>query len=198
MPFTFDSTPGGAAANSYASVDDAKDYFAGRVTITEWDDADDPTRQSLLVMATRVIDMYFSGTRTFIVDEGEHPGYFRVGPRWTGTPSTSTQALAGPRIGMLNRNGFAIDPAVIPVELKQATAELAGQLAKADITLDNLNTIQGITSVRAGSVAVAFKNMGIVTTKMIPDAVWFMIPGSWYLDEYVDSAYGPPSFEVIL
>jgi hypothetical protein len=70
---------------------------------------------------------------------------------------------------------------VIPAALKEATAEFAGQLGSTDRTLDNDVIVQGITSVKAGSVAVTFKNE--INPQVIPDAVYNLMPQSWLTDE---------------
>lgn len=97
---------------------------------------------------------------------------------------------------MFDRNGNAISSLVIPDDLKDAVAELAGQLAIEDRTLDNDVAVQGITSVRAGSVSVGFKSSGIMSSKMIPDAVMFQLVPSWITDEFYEPAQSP-IFEVL-
>lgn len=192
MALTLVATPGAANANSYPTLEEATAYFEGRSTVQEWEDAD--SKEALLVMATRAIDMLLApGGRTLI--SGASP-YFRVRPHWTGAPATAAQALAWPRIGMTNRNGFPIAENIVPQELKDAVSEFAGQLSKADRTLDNSVAVQGITSVKAGSVAVTFKNDGILTTKVIPDAVLFLLVPSWMTDEVIEGAYSA-QFEVM-
>jgi hypothetical protein len=73
--------------------------------------------------------------------------------------------------------------------LKNAVAELALQLLQSDLTQDNAISVQGITSLRAGPVSLTFKDS--IDTKVIPDAVWALLPPSWFTDaviEYVNSA----------
>jgi hypothetical protein len=95
---------------------------------------------------------------------------------------------------MFDQNGFAISPAVIPQTLKDATAELAGQLGIQDRTLDNDVIIQGIKSVRAGSVGVSFKDD--IMAQVIPDFVYNMIPITWLTEETYEPAI-PAIFDVI-
>jgi hypothetical protein len=180
MPPTVDVTPGSADANSYVTVEEAQAYFDGRIAIPEWTDSE--VKDALVIMATTVIDNMFSGVK--VVNKDVDPPFMWVLPRWTGVPTdAAVQALAWPRIGMVNRNGAPIPPDVIPRDLKRATAELAGQLARTDLTIDNDVAVQGIKSVSAGSVSVAFRDAGIATTRMIPDAVMMMLVPSWYTDE---------------
>lgn len=190
MSLTLVATPGAANANSYATLAEAESYYEGRSPVAAWEDAD--SQEALLVMATRVIDVYFSGQRVRV---DAKPPYFRIGPRWTGAPVDSVQALAWPRTGMLSRNGFALASDAIPKELKDATAELAIQLALADRTLDNKAAVQGIASASAGPVSVSFRD-GALITKLLPDIVAFMIPYTWYSEEYIEGI-SSFDFEVI-
>jgi hypothetical protein len=97
---------------------------------------------------------------------------------WYGYPTDAIQALLWPRGGMLERNGWEyVDIHTIPTELKQATSEFARQLLVSDRTGDSDVETQGITSVRAGSVAVTFKDS--VFSKAVPDAVFNLIPANW-------------------
>jgi len=78
---------------------------------------------------------------------------------------------------------------VVPADLKDATAELAGALGTTDTTLDSDIIIQGITSLKAGSVSMSFKDM--IEKHVLPDMIWNMMPSSWFTDEvysYVNSA----------
>jgi hypothetical protein len=83
---------------------------------------------------------------------------------------------------------------IIPQDLKEATAEMAGQLGNADRTLDNDVIVQGLTSVRAGSVALTFKDM--IETRVLPDAVWDLMPPSWFTAEVITPAW-PALFDVV-
>lgn len=184
------STPGASNANSYPDVAWANDYFANRrlPLPTAWEDIDNP--EASLIMATRTLNKMLGKSVVFnkAVGYGRsyQPPYFLVGSTWTGLPATTTQALPWPRIGMFDANGFPIDPTVIPDDLKDATCELAGQLNIQDRTLDNENTISGVTEVRAGSVGVKFKND--IELKVLPDAVENLLVQSWMtIEEYVSA-----------
>lgn len=87
---------------------------------------------------------------------------------------------------MYTRNNVLIASNVIPQELKNATAELAGQLAIGDRTLDNDVIAQGLTSVKAGSVALTFKDS--FEFDVIPGAVWNLLVQSWLTDELIEPA----------
>lgn len=188
-----DASVGGVASNSYATAVEATTYFSERLPLTPpWEDADNP--EAALIMATRVLDAMAMPGKTFIPASGGAPAHFRQRPQWTGAPASTTQRLAWPRTGMYDANGNAIASTVLPRALKEALAELAGQLVVADTTLDNDVSVKGITSIRAGSVSLSFKDS--IAAKVIPDAVLNLMPPSWLTAEvisYPDTA----EFEVI-
>jgi hypothetical protein len=179
---TIIATPGASNANSYLTLAEATTYYSTRLFTDNWDNSDDQT--VALIMATRVLDYMAVAHRRLV--RMDKVSYYITDPAWTGAPATSTQALAWPRTGMYDRLGRAILSTVIPQELKDATAELAGQLSKADRTLDNDVIVQGLKSVKAGSVALEFNEY--IQTYVIPDAVWALMPDSWFTDELIEPA----------
>ena len=176
---TIVATPGASNANSYETKAEADNYFANeRLPLTPpWDDASDP--EVALIMATRVLNSMATPHKTLVIRDAQR--YYLTARQWTGAPASTTQKLAWPRTGMFDRNGNAIPSTVIPQELKDAQSELAGQLLGSDTTLDNTITVQGVSSVKAGSVSVAFKDN--IATYTLPDAVWALLPPSWFTDE---------------
>lgn len=192
MPLILNATPGASDANSYLTLLEAKDYFAMRLPLAGWDDADN--QSMLLIMATRILDAISSPLKTLMPPLGRAGAYYRVRPEWTGKAATTTQRLAWPRIGMFDRNGNPIDPAVIPLDLKYAVAEFAGQLGVADRTLDNDVIVQGLTAIRAGSVSLSFASD--ITPQVLPDAVYNLMPLSWLTDELYQAVQSA-SFEML-
>lgn len=181
MP-TIDATVGGAASNSYELLSDANTYFDERLPLaTPWVASGDATIRAL-IMATRVLDAMSSAHR--VLRRVGNADFYYTSRRWTGAPATATQRLAWPRIGMFDAAGNAIPSTVIPQALKDAESELAGQLLMADTTLDNVIAVSGITSVKAGSVSVSFKND--IAAHVLPDAVLNLMPPSWFFDELVE------------
>jgi hypothetical protein len=191
MP-TIIATPAAANANSYETYAEANAYFADRIPITPpWVASGN---EAYLITATRMLDMLARPFKTLVPQQGGVPAYYRVRRQWTGAPSTTTQRLAWPRAGMFDGNGNAIDPAAIPRELKDAESELAGYLLKADRTLENDVIAQGITSLRAGSVSLAFKDN--LVQQAIPQAVYDILPVGWLTDELVVPALAA-QFDVV-
>jgi len=186
MPVTINATPADPNANSYETHDEANAYFESRLPIVPpWLASGEV---AALVMATRVLDAGLRPQRLFVPASAGHDAYYRVRRTWSGLPATTTQRLAWPRVGMKDQNGNAIPDTVIPYALKEAQSELAGQLLKGDRTLDNDIIVQGITSLRAGPVSLSFKDSGLFA-QVIPDAVWDLMPPSWFINEYFEPVY---------
>lgn len=184
MPSAIDATVGGAAANSYELLAEATTYFDDRLPLDPpWSEDDSGIRA--LLMATRGLEQFATPARLLIPESNGIAPYYRVARQWTGQPATTTQRLSWPRIGMYDRNGNEIPSNVIPIELKWAESEFAGQLRKADRTLDNDVIVQGLTSVKAGSVALTFKNQ--IFAQPIPDAVIGLLVPGWLTDEIIES-----------
>lgn len=178
------ATPGASNANSYETVNEAQAYFDTRLPVAEWTAASSGLKETLLIMGTRVLDSMAIPHRRMYRDS--RSTYYITSRAWTGAPATSTQALAWPRTGMFDALGRAIDPSIIPQALKDALSELAGQLAKGDRTADNDVIVQGLTGIRAGSVSLNFKDT--IWPQVIPDAVWNLMPASWFTDELYEPA----------
>lgn len=184
---TIVATPGASNANSFATEAEVNTYYSERgLAVAEWEDADDPT--ALIIHACRLLVAMFSPLRKLIRAAKPSDSYYLIRPTWTGAVATTTQSLPWPRTGMYDRNGNEIGSTIIPQALKDAQAEFAIQLARADRTIDNDVALQGITAVRAGSVSVSFKSAGIDTTVILPDVVWNLLVPSWLTDEKIEYA----------
>lgn len=136
------TTPGASNANSFATVAEFKTYRDNRLpAVAAVSAATDPQIEAALIVAARDLGTYF---------------------QWTGTAVDDVQALTWPRIGMLTRNGFAIPTSgstSITIDLKNAQCEWAFQLlAGANFTADDEAAKAGLSSVKAGSVALSFQS----------------------------------------
>lgn len=155
---TIVSTPGSANANSYATVEEATAYHDTRLHADVWADAGTSDRTKALIMATRLLDTMYD---------------------WAAFPTDAVQALQWPRNGVLAANQLEVVPAhEIPVELKNATAELARQLLVSDRTLNSDQVDLGLTSLKAGPVAMTFRETGVEPV-VVPDAVRHLLPPWW-------------------
>lgn len=180
-----DATATSPTANSFLTIDEFNTYLDGRIGGSVIRAFPDAVKERLLITATKVLSYYLSGMRVFIAEGPNIAAHYETSAAWTGTPTSTTQPLPWPRVGMFNINGGAIPSDVFPIELKDATAELAFQLYTKDSTLDNQVSVKGITSIKAGSVALTFGS-AIASTKVLPDAVLFMLVRSWLTDVVYD------------
>jgi DnaT-like ssDNA binding protein len=194
MPVTIIATPGASDANSFCTLAEANAYFDTRLPLDPpWVTSGD-TSARLLIMATRILCSMVVARKTIRYDSRGVP-YYYTSRAWTGTIDSDTQALAWGRKGMFDRYSRPMTDGIIPQDLKDAESELAGQLAIADRTLDNDIVTQGITSIKAGSVALTFKD--IVEAHVLPDAVINLMPPSWMTDEIIDYGVNPMIFQAI-
>ncbi len=178
MAITLVETPGGASANTYATLVEAKTFLTARLGTDDWDNADDDTRSTALAQAAWLLDAVYS--RNAIVDGKLYGQNFtNVILGWTGTATDAVQALCWPRNGMFTRNGFAIANTIIPQELKNAQAEFARQLITKDTSVDNDVKVQGINSIKAGPVSLSFNKD--IDIKTVPDVVMYLLVNSWYV-----------------
>lgn len=108
-------------ANSYVTTAEASAYFSvDRVFAATWDAYG--LQDELLQWATRVIDQKV---------------------RWKGIKSVDASALRWPRSNMVDRDHAFVDTAVVPVQVKQATLEMAKWLLTHDATAgQNVNYLQ--------------------------------------------------------
>lgn len=98
------TTPGAADANSYNSVLEAEAYIATLTYAKGWPTSNEGIEAVLIQAATRMNTLGLKGTRA---------------------ASEEDQALAFPRSGLYDRDGFAIASNVIPRAVKTAHIELA-------------------------------------------------------------------------
>jgi hypothetical protein len=159
MPVSaIDTTAGSATANAYVTIAVADQYDLDRVAVgTTWSAATTPAKTSAILWATMLMDRLWT---------------------WDGYPTDAIQALQWPRGAILKPNGWEyVDIHVIPIELQRATAEYARQLMVSDRTADSDVETQGIASIKAGPVAINFKES--VYAKQVPDIVINLIPPGW-------------------
>lgn len=144
-----DPTPGGKAADTYATLAEFNAYAAARLPAVTWfATATDAQKEAALQAAARELDACFAWTGAAVDPASDDPA--------------EHQARTWPRSGMSSRNGFSIPTSgasSIPVDLKNAQCEFALQLGAADRLGDNDPLKKGITSIKAGSVALTFSDV---------------------------------------
>ena len=113
---TLDATVGGTDSNSYVTLAEANTYFGASANNGEWDSNSDPYKQVALIQATQWLDPI----------------------TWSGKCCSDTQRLNWPRkeVTCFCREAVCT---IIPLQVKQATFELALKLAA------NPNVITGGT-----------------------------------------------------
>lgn len=129
-----------------------------------------------------------TGDKVFITGSDSTPSI--DGERVVTVLSTTTLSIAV-AVTVAGTKGSA---SIIPLELKEAESEFAGQLLKTDFTLNNAVLEQGLTSVKAGSVALTFKDQFFKQT--VPDAVLALLVPGWLTDELVAPAM-PAQFDMM-
>lgn len=157
MPVVLDATPGSATANSFTTLAAADAYWASQLYPAAWTDpaVTDDTKNRALITATQLLTEQLA---------------------WLGWPATTMQALPFPRSGLRTRTGAAIAPTVIPTELANATAELAGQLIAAGQMPDTRLDSAGLKRLKAGPVELEFDgSVQAGAVSWLPGRVWALI-----------------------
>lgn len=133
MP-TLTATPASPAANTYVTLEDATVYLVdGRLYSEAWTGATPTNQERALIQATRLLDEWFD---------------------WYGIVRTREQALRWPRSGVLDREGYNLDYDTIPVDVANATADLALELLKRDRSAEPELIGQGFRQARVGPLSV--------------------------------------------
>jgi len=151
MAFLFDSTVGGSSSNSYVSVESANDYFEAHLDGEQWK-LPASKKQAALTMATNRINR----------------------ERFSGAPTTTSQRLQWPRSYVVSKNStpyagdvntfaggnYFVDNTIIPLELEQATYELAlFYIKKADGQFTaNDDELETLESMKIGPLDVKYKS----------------------------------------
>jgi hypothetical protein len=139
MSDLLDATPGGANANSFATLAQANAYIASRLYSDDWTDADEDTQERALITATQLIV---------------------AAVEWQGWPTSTTQALPLPRTGLRARTGAALPSTSIPLALAYATAEYARQLITAGAMPTAPSDTAGLKRLKAGPVELEWDGSG--------------------------------------
>lgn len=142
---SFDFTIGGAAATSYLSKEDAKDYFKYRLHSELWGPFAD--KKAALMTATRLLDQWV---------------------RWYGIKTAESQSLDWPRYGVVDKDGYSVPDDIIPQAIKNAACEMAYAMLEDDLTVTN--AMAGLKSIKVGSLAIVADRFDRAST--IPEAVW--------------------------
>lgn len=164
----FDSTVGGASANSYLTVARANEINEARIFADKWTSRTNDEKQALLVTATRTINAIC----------------YKLGKL------TTTQALKFPATGDVDEDLTSY----IRLEIELATAEWAYQLGSS-LTSDKSieTTLQSLGLKRLKADVVEFEFNPTIGTdilaknavSLLPASVMQFIPREWLCDELV-------------
>lgn len=144
---TLDATPGGVDANTYLTMAEANEYFKNRLHSSLWDSLED--KDPGLQTATRLLDrwVYYPGEK-----------------------ASESQALDWPRDGVVDEDGYYVSDDIIPKQIKEATCELLYFMIEDDPTAPN--DMDGIKSLKVGSLQIVAEDHFNSDSSVIPEAVW--------------------------
>jgi hypothetical protein len=110
--------------NSYATVEEAELYFADRLDVAAWTDADAAQKAQALVTATSILDEQ----------------------RWVSCAISESQSLAFPREGTYydERMGLDVELSPVPKRIVNATFELSYHLLNNDGILDDTGSVRSL------------------------------------------------------
>lgn len=165
-----DVTVGGVDANSYASIEEADEWNDSVPRGEAWALLSDEEKIRALILAAIALDS--------------------MPQAWTGQAASATQAMGWPRVGMKNRNGFAIPSDEIPRALKNAQSEFARKISQDERFGDNDTVNQGIESLKAGSVAISFREKSL-SGEIVPDNPTASLAGLLFVPDFVKTMLVP-------
>lgn len=142
------ATPGAADADVFLTLAEADAYHSEDQIHTNatWSARTDAEKEAALKLATRVL----------------------TGLDYVGYRGTASQALAWPRLGA-TVDGRLISSAVVPAEVKWATAELAEWMAAGDRSAPSPGNKIGM--VKVGEIEIDFRRSAGGILQDLPDTV---------------------------
>lgn len=173
---------GSFSANSYCTVAESNSYHESRYHTSDWLDGSLTTtsmKNASLVWATSLIDQLF---------------------KWDGTKVNQVQALACPRYGVCDIEGWLVDMTYKPTWIANATAEYAYWLLKEDLlntaNADVINTgaadLSGFKEITVGPITLkssigesSSSSSSNSSTRIMPLSVYSIIKpyGSLYTNQ---------------
>ena len=113
---TLIATPGGIDSNAYLTLEEAEAYMSSLLHAEDWNkpETTDERKTAALIQAARWMETI----------------------AWKGNRSSYGQALAWPRRGVVDREGFEVPFDSIPRQVKDANAEFAYRLLLSDRAAD--------------------------------------------------------------
>jgi hypothetical protein len=131
--------------NTYINEADADAYFLARANST-WAGASTTAKEAGLIRATSYLDAHYAG-------------------QWVGAVADSSQALAWPRSGAIDRNGNSIDSADIPDQIEDATCELAVRALGVDDLEADIDAGGQVKRQKVGTLEIEYNDFADPTIK---------------------------------
>lgn len=128
---TVDATAKGANSNSYVTRAETQSYLDGRLAVTAWTAAAGADQDRAIITATSRLEQEF----------------------YTGSVTTTTQALQWPRSNTFDKARIAYDFDVVPDPVKEATYETALELLDGSLSLAPTG-LEGFDLVEVGTIVV--------------------------------------------
>lgn len=155
MPVPTDviSTVGAADSNSYISIADADQYNENLFYGSDWSNTLTPSQKATaLIQSTKLLDEWVT---------------------WDGDKVDDIQRLQWPRYDVYGRDRFVIDSDVIPIEIQEATAEMARLLLNKDLTKSP--DTQGFSEMKVSSLQLKIDKQDRDSVGVIPESVVVMV-----------------------
>lgn len=120
--------PGSAVSDSYVTMAEADAHHAARLHNAAWTSATEANKEAALKWAARIMNDL----------------------EWLGRKSDDKQALAWPRAGVVNWDGYLLDTDFIPTKIKTAQIEYAFLLLQSDRTAES--GTEGFSMIQVGPI----------------------------------------------
>ena len=151
VTFKVEDGSGFTDSNAYCTVAFADDYLSIKSTsfLTTWNGLTTEQKQNAIMWGSRVLDQR---------------------ARWQGVRSNLDQAMTWPRTGVYDRDGILIAPDEIPLQIKQATVELAFHLVTEDVdpSAPGAGSAGGIKRLKAAVLEIEYQDNAVITPNYYP------------------------------
>jgi hypothetical protein len=179
MSFTFVVEDGTmpAGANSYVSLDFANTYLeANTFAYTPWSALTDQEKQLLLVWSSRYLDQRatWNGIPTSVFLANPYQANVIAG--FVSTPALEpvpTQPMRWPRADAFDVDNVPIPYDVIPIQLQNATCEMARYLITQDRSLERPQ--DGIKELKLDTMTLIFRDNYVLP--IVPSEISYIIRG---------------------
>lgn len=151
VTFNVEDGTGEDDSNSYCTVAFADDYLSVKTAsfTTTWGALTNTQKENALMWGARVIDQR---------------------ARWRGVRANEVQAMAWPRIGVLDRDGYTIADDVVPLQVQQANVEMAFHLITEDVdpSAPGAGSAGGIKRLKAAVLEIEYQDNAVITPNYFP------------------------------